>query len=101
MTNDRPYRKAIALDPDTQLAERARTARGRIAQHGFRSKAVGALRPDAMMYCLSAIETLEAVSELLGHTTIRITGDVYGHVSPEVARAAMDSLSESLELPTD
>ena len=62
---------------------------------------VHTLHHSAATALLEAGVHLKAVSELLGHATIRITGDVYGHVSPEVARAAMDSLSESLELPTD
>ncbi len=35
---------------------------------------------------------LKAVSELLGHADIRITADVYGHVSTDIARSAMESL---------
>jgi site-specific recombinase XerD len=35
---------------------------------------------------------IKAVSELLGHADIRITADVYGHVSTDVARAALASL---------
>ena len=34
--------------------------------------------------------------ELLGHADIRLTGDVYGHVSTETAKAAMQSLSRAL-----
>lgn len=36
---------------------------------------------------------VKAVSELLGHADIRITADVYGHVSTDAARGAMASLS--------
>ena len=35
---------------------------------------------------------LKVVSEILGHSSIAITGDVYGHVAPDVARGAMDIL---------
>jgi integrase len=31
----------------------------------------------------------KVVSEVLGHSSIAIAGDVYGHVSPEVARDAL------------
>jgi hypothetical protein len=31
------------------------------------------------------------------HSSIAITGDIYGHVSPEVARQAMDVLGEALD----
>jgi integrase len=39
---------------------------------------------------------LKAVSELLGHADIRVTAEVYGHTSDEVARAAMDRLSAAV-----
>ena len=29
---------------------------------------------------------LKVVSDILGHSSIAITGDIYGHVSPDVAR---------------
>ena len=35
---------------------------------------------------------LKVVSEILGHSSIAITGDVYGHVAPDVSRGAMDVL---------
>jgi len=40
---------------------------------------------------------LKVVSDILGHSSIAITGDIYGHVSPEVARQAMDVLGEALD----
>jgi integrase len=39
----------------------------------------------------------KGVSEILGHSSIAITGDVYGHVSPDVARQAVDLLGEALD----
>ena len=39
---------------------------------------------------------LKVVSEILGHASIAITGDVYGHVSPDVSREALDRLSAAL-----
>jgi integrase len=41
---------------------------------------------------------LKAVSELLGHADIRITADVYGHVSAEVARAAVTASAAAIGL---
>ena len=35
---------------------------------------------------------LKVVSEILGHSSIAIAGDVYGHVAPDVSRGAMDVL---------
>ena len=39
---------------------------------------------------------LKVVSEMLGHASIGITGDIYGHVSPEVSREALSRLSAAL-----
>ncbi|MGV0618347.1 hypothetical protein ABQE58_26015, partial [Mycolicibacterium elephantis] len=36
---------------------------------------------------------IKAVSDLLGHSSISITGDIYGHTSDDTARAAMDALA--------
>lgn len=52
---DRLYTDAIALDPDSEIAELARQARSRIAQAHMRS-AGGGIRMDAVMYCLGALE---------------------------------------------
>jgi hypothetical protein len=40
---------------------------------------------------------LEVVSDILGHSSIAITGDIYGHVSPDVARQAMDTLGDAFD----
>ncbi|NMM17635.1 MAG: site-specific integrase [Cellulomonas sp.] len=63
---------------------------------GLTGVSVHTLRHSAATAMLEAGVHLKAVSEILGHSDIRITGDVYGHVSTEVAKAAMDSLSKSL-----
>jgi integrase len=39
---------------------------------------------------------LKVVSEILGHSSIAITGDVYGHVSPDISREAIDILGQIL-----
>ena len=36
---------------------------------------------------------LRTVSEILGHGSVQVTGDIYGHVSSEGARAAVDRLA--------
>ena len=41
---------------------------------------------------------IKAVADLLGHSSIAITGDVYGHTSDDAARAAIDGLSGALGL---
>jgi integrase len=35
---------------------------------------------------------LEVVPEILGHSSIATTGDVYGHVAPDVSREAVAML---------
>jgi integrase len=39
---------------------------------------------------------LKVVREILGHSFITITGDVYGHVAPDVSRGAMATLGDAL-----
>jgi Flp pilus assembly protein TadD len=52
---DATYRRAIDLDEYSNVAELARQRRNKIAETRFR-KAGGGERPDAVMYCLSALE---------------------------------------------
>jgi integrase len=54
------------------------------------------LRHSAASVMLSAGVPLKVVSDLLGHSGIAITADVYGHVSPDVSRAAVDVLGDVL-----
>jgi integrase len=55
------------------------------------------LRPAAASVLLSHRVPLKVVSEILGHSSIAITGDVYGHVAPDVSRGALDILGEVLD----
>jgi len=41
---------------------------------------------------------IKAVADLLGHSSVAITGDVYGHTSDDTARAAVDGLAGRLGL---
>jgi site-specific recombinase XerD len=41
---------------------------------------------------------IKAVADLLGHSSIAITGDIYGHVSDVAARSAVDGWSGVLGL---
>jgi integrase len=40
---------------------------------------------------------LKVVSDILGHSSIAITGDIYGHVFPDVARQAMDTVGDAFD----
>ena len=46
----------------------------------------------------SVAPLFKAVADLLGHSSIAITGDVYGHTSDDTARAAVDGLAGRLRL---
>ena len=54
------------------------------------------LRHSAASMMLSAGVPLKVVSEVFGHANVAITGDTYGHVSPEVSRQALTRLSDAL-----
>lgn len=59
---------------------------------------VHTLRHSAASAMLEAGVPLHTVSEILGHASIQVTGDIYGHVSTEGARAAVNRLSEAVGL---
>lgn len=50
------YRKTIAINEYGKIAELAQEALRKMAEEVFKGRAVGGLRPDAVMYCLSAME---------------------------------------------
>ncbi len=54
------------------------------------------LRHSAAPVMLSAGVPLKVVSDLLGHSGISVTADVYGHASPDVSRSAVDVLGAAL-----
>lgn len=58
---DELYKQVIGLNPQSELAELARQARTKLAQRSFR-EATGGVRPDAIMYCLSALEKFKEMS---------------------------------------
>ena len=41
---------------------------------------------------------IKAVADLLGHSSIAVIGDTYGHTSDDTTRAAIDGLSGALGL---
>ena len=49
---DELFQRAVAIDPESDVAEICRKERGQIAQSTFRANAGGHLRMDAVMYCL-------------------------------------------------
>jgi integrase len=63
-------------------------------------EAVGAhsLRHSAAVAWLESGVHIKAAADLLGHASIAITGDLYGHTSDDTARAAVDGLGTALGL---
>jgi integrase len=59
---------------------------------------VHTLRHSAAVAWLESGVHIKAVADLLGHSSIAITGDVYGHTSDDTARAAVDGLASRLGL---
>ncbi len=53
--------KCVKLNPLTETAEHARTARTRLAHETMRSNVAGGLRPDVVMYCLGALQKFQAL----------------------------------------
>ena len=81
------------LDPRNAL--RAATTAARKA--GLAGVGLHTLRHTAASTMLEAGVPLRTVSEILGHASIQVTGDIYGHVSTEGARSAIDRLADALE----
>ncbi|WP_055405126.1 MULTISPECIES: site-specific integrase [unclassified Mycobacterium] len=65
---------------------------------GVADVGVHTLRHSAAVAWLEAGVHIKAVADLLGHSSIAITGDVYGHTSDDTARAAIDGLAGRLGL---
>lgn len=65
---------------------------------GVQGVGVHTLRHSAAVAWLESGVHIKAVADLLGHSSIAITGDVYGHTSDDTARAAVDTLASRLGL---
>jgi tetratricopeptide (TPR) repeat protein len=59
--SDELYKKVIELAPGSPQAERAKDRRREFAYEGFRKS--GELRPDAVMYCLDALQKFNTMSQ--------------------------------------
>ncbi len=74
-----------------------RALRVAVTKAGLPQAGLHTLRHSAASVMLSSGVPLKVVSEILGHSSIAITGDIYGHVSPDVARQAMSTLGEAFD----
>src|SRR5277367_2113529 len=63
---------------------------------GVEGVVVHTLRHSAAAAWLEGGVHIKAVADLLGHSSIAITGDIYGHAEDFTARAAVDGLSHQL-----
>lgn len=59
---DRALVKTIEIQPYSQIASMAKQMRSEIAQKNFRATPSGAVRIDAVMYCLAALKKLASMS---------------------------------------
>jgi integrase len=57
---------------------------------------VHTLRHSAAVTWLESGVHIKAVADLLGHSSISVTGDIYGHTSDDTARAAVEALDVAL-----
>ena len=80
------------VDPRNAL----RSVKAAARKAGLPDIGVHTLRHSAASAMLEAGVPLHTVSEILGHASVQVTGDIYGHVSTEGARSAMDRLNQAL-----
>jgi integrase len=65
---------------------------------GIEDVGAHSLRHSAAVAWLESGVHIKAAADLLGHASIAITGDLYGHTSDDTARAAVDGLGTALGL---
>ncbi|MDG5483340.1 tyrosine-type recombinase/integrase [Mycolicibacterium gadium] len=83
-----------AVDPRNAL----RTIEIASQKAGIPDVGVHTLRHSAAVAWMESGVHIKAVADLLGHSSIAVTGDVYGHTSDTTARSAVDGLSDQLGL---
>lgn len=83
------------LDPRNALRA-IQTAATRAGLEGVR---LHTLRHTAASLMLSAGVGLKIVSDILGHASISVTADTYGHLQPDVTKTAMATLDAALNGP--
>ena len=68
------------------------------AAAGLQGVGVHTLRRSVAVGWLESGVHIKAVADLLGHSSISITGDIYGHTLDATTRAAVDGLTSALGL---
>ncbi|OSC32048.1 site-specific integrase [Mycobacterium vulneris] len=82
------------LDPRNLL----RTVEIAAGKAGMENVGAHTLRHSAAVGWLESGVHIKAAADLLGHASISITGDLYGHTSDDAARAAVKGLGDALGL---
>jgi len=82
------------LDPRNLL----RTVELAAAKAKIENVGAHTMRHSAAVAWLESGVHIKAAADLLGHSSISITGDLYGHTSDDTARAAVDGLGAALGL---
>jgi integrase len=82
------------LDPRNLL----RTVEIAAGKAGIENVGAHTLRHSAAVGWLESGVHIKAAADLLGHASISITGDLYGHTSDDAARAAVKGLGDALGL---
>lgn len=70
---------------------------GHLARLGLPRVTVHDLRHSAATMMLAAGVPLAVIADLLGHASIRVTADLYGHVVPELRTDAIERLEQALK----
>ncbi len=71
------------------------------AKYGFRRVRLHDMRHTCVTLLLSLGVNPRVVMEIVGHSAIEMTMNVYGHVSLDSQREALDRLDDQLGTPTD
>ena len=91
-----PYVFTTEDGPPCDPRNALRALKAAAAKAGMTGVGLHTLRHSAATAMLTNGVPLKVVSEILGHASIVITADIYGHVSPDVSREALATLSASL-----
>lgn len=75
-----------------------RTVEKAATKAGIEDVGAHTMRHSAAVAWLESGVHIKAAADLLGHSSIAITGDPYGHTSDDTARAAVDGLGAALGL---
>jgi tetratricopeptide (TPR) repeat protein len=60
---DAAFRRVLELSPNTPISEAARSALTKLAEATLRERAVGGQRPDAVIYCLNALQSFAKMTD--------------------------------------